>query len=189
MELSGHRHRASSDVDVRPLQKTASGNKYIVAATDHFNKWSEAATIPANSAECVANFFLVQCAGLDAWIPSSVTKAESSSELLINILTSISPTVNGQYERDNCTLKNVLAKMVNKNGNNWNELIPGVLFAYHTSIHSSIKMKSNMSTKVPEDGKINPDTTEVLKAIHQTIRENVLRSSMTLSTTTSMFCQ
>ena len=80
--------------------------------------------------------------------------------------------------------------MVNENGDNWDERIPGVLFAYHTLVHSSIKMtpfeliygwkaklpidiKPNMSTKVPEDGEINSDTVEVTKDIHQTIREKV----------------
>ena len=39
---------------IGPLQETTSGNKYIVAITDHFSKWSEAAAIPDKSA--VAQF-------------------------------------------------------------------------------------------------------------------------------------
>ena len=41
---------------IGPLQETPSGNKYIVAITDHFTKWSEAAGIPDKSAVSVAKF-------------------------------------------------------------------------------------------------------------------------------------
>ena len=35
---------------IGPLQETTTDNKYIVAITDHFSKWSEAAAIPDKSA-------------------------------------------------------------------------------------------------------------------------------------------
>ena len=41
---------------IGPLQETTSGNKYIVAITDHFSKWSEAAAIPDKSVRSVAQF-------------------------------------------------------------------------------------------------------------------------------------
>lgn len=43
---------------IGPLPTSLSGNNYIVAATDHFSKWSEAQAIPTKSAENVANFLL-----------------------------------------------------------------------------------------------------------------------------------
>ena len=49
------------------------------------------------------------------------------------------PETNGQRERDNRTLKSALAKLVNERGDDWDMCIPGVLFAYHTSIHASTK--------------------------------------------------
>ena len=49
------------------------------------------------------------------------------------------PQTNGQWERDNRTLKESLSKLVNDQGNNWDQYIPGVLFAYHTSVHASTK--------------------------------------------------
>ena len=41
---------------IGPLQETTNGNKYIVAITDHFTKYSEAAAIPDKTAECVGIF-------------------------------------------------------------------------------------------------------------------------------------
>ena len=41
---------------IGPLQETIGGMKYIVAATDHFSKWSEAAAIPDKSGLSVAQF-------------------------------------------------------------------------------------------------------------------------------------
>ena len=38
---------------IGPLLETTSGNKYIVAITDHFSKWSEAAAIPDKSTKSV----------------------------------------------------------------------------------------------------------------------------------------
>ena len=47
---------------VGPLPTTKLGNKYIVATTDHFSKWTEAAGILDKSAKSVANFlFGVVC--------------------------------------------------------------------------------------------------------------------------------
>lgn len=35
---------------IGPMQTTASGNKHIVALTDHFSKWNEARAIPNKTA-------------------------------------------------------------------------------------------------------------------------------------------
>ena len=34
---------------IGPHQETSNGNKYIVAATDHFSKWTEATAVPDSS--------------------------------------------------------------------------------------------------------------------------------------------
>ena len=35
---------------IGPLQESSQGNKYIVAITDHFSKWTEAAALPQKTA-------------------------------------------------------------------------------------------------------------------------------------------
>ena len=47
---------------IGPLQETTSGNKYIVAMTDHFSKWCEASTIANKNSREVAQFlYTVVC--------------------------------------------------------------------------------------------------------------------------------
>jgi hypothetical protein len=41
---------------IGPLQETSSGNKYIVAAIDHFSKLTEATAVPDKSAKSIATF-------------------------------------------------------------------------------------------------------------------------------------
>ena len=44
------------------LQETIRGNKYIVAISDHFSKWSEATDIPDKTSKYVADFlYIVVC--------------------------------------------------------------------------------------------------------------------------------
>ncbi|XP_046584442.1 uncharacterized protein LOC124291502 [Haliotis rubra] len=90
---SGASLELTSSALYKRLQETTSSNKYIVAVTDHFSKWSEAAAIPDKSAK----------------------------------------------EHDNRTLKAALSKLVNNQVDDWDQYIPGVLFAYHTSVHASTK--------------------------------------------------
>ena len=47
------------------------------------------------------------------------------------------PQTNGLIERYNQTLQQSLVKLVNKEQDNWDIYLEGVLFAYRTSIHKS----------------------------------------------------
>ena len=49
------------------------------------------------------------------------------------------PQSNGQREHDKRTLKAALIKLINYQADDWDQFIPGILFAYHTSIHASTK--------------------------------------------------
>ena len=49
---------------IGPLQESSQGNKYIVAITDHFSKWTEAAAPPQKTAARVADFLYTTVCGL-----------------------------------------------------------------------------------------------------------------------------
>ena len=103
------------------------------------------------------------------------------------------PQTNGQRERDNRTLKESLSRLVNDQGNNWDQFIPGVLFAYHTSVHASAKCipfevmygwkaKLHMDLKPSENGTVdpmslsddaNPDVLDTLTTIHRKLHPTV----------------
>lgn len=135
---------------IGPLQKSAKGNKYIVAVTDHFSKWSEAAAIPDKSAASVASFLysvvcrlgcmetLISDQGRE-FVNQVIDKLMAHLQSEHRISSPYHPQTNGQRERDNRTLKDALCKLVDEEGTNWDDFIQGVLFAYHTSVHASTR--------------------------------------------------
>uniref|UniRef100_A0A8C6S5A0 Integrase catalytic domain-containing protein n=1 Tax=Neogobius melanostomus TaxID=47308 RepID=A0A8C6S5A0_9GOBI len=125
---------------IGPLQETSNGNKYIVAATDHFSKWTEATALPDKSAKSVAHFLcnvICRLGCMDTLI--SDQGREFVNSVIDNLMTHFKtdhrissayhPQTNGQRVRDNRTLKESLSKHVNDQGNNWDEFLPGVLRA------------------------------------------------------------
>ena len=133
------------------LQESSQGNKYIVAITDHFSKWTEAAALPQKTAARVANFLYTTVCRLGCmdtlisdqgreFVNSVVDHLLERMSTEHRISSAYHPQTNGQRERDNRTLKEALAKQVNDECNNWDTLIPGVLLAYHASEHASTKI-------------------------------------------------
>jgi len=136
---------------VGPLTTTESGNKYIVALTDHFSKYSEAKAIPNKSAAEVAKFVL-ECICRYGPMDSLISDQgrEFINEVIDYVTTALGiehrisspyhPQTNGQRERDNRTLKDMLVKTSNDKKDNWDEMLQSVLFAYKISIHASTKV-------------------------------------------------
>ena len=188
---------------IGPLQETVSGNKYIVAATDHFSKWSEVAAIPNKSASSVAQFLYYAICRLGCMVTSISDQGREFVNKLINKLTVRFDTdhhissayhrqSNGQRERDNRTLKDTWAKLVNGYCNNWDTFIAGVLFAYHTSVHSSTKhtpfeIMYGHKAELPQDNwppadtsdeddssrDVNQETLQCLVDIRQSLQSSV----------------
>ena len=50
------------------------------------------------------------------------------------------PQMNGLTERFNQTLQTTLLKVVNECQNDWDEYLPALLFAYHTSVQKATKL-------------------------------------------------
>ena len=134
-----------------PIQESSQGNKYIVAITDHFSKWNEAAALPQKTVDRVADFLYMTVCRLGCMDTLSSDQGwEFVNSVMDHLLERMStehrisldyhPQTNGQQERDNRTLKEALAKLVNDECNNWDTLIPGVLLAYHSSEHVSTKI-------------------------------------------------
>lgn len=134
-----------------PYQETIAGNRYIVAMSDHFSKWSEAAAIPHKTAENVSDFVLQSICRLGCmdtldsdqgreFVNKVLDNLTEGFQIKHNISSAYHPQTQGQRERDNRTLKEMLAKLVNDKHDNWDKYIPSVLFAYNTSQHASTKV-------------------------------------------------
>ena len=102
-----------------PFPKTRQGNKYIVAASDLFSKWTEARPIPSKEAKQVVGFLQSICCRLG---PMDIMIADQGREFVNQEVRSLTeeleiehrkispyhPQSNGQRERDNITLKTCL---------------------------------------------------------------------------------
>uniref|UniRef100_A0A914CVK8 Integrase catalytic domain-containing protein n=1 Tax=Acrobeloides nanus TaxID=290746 RepID=A0A914CVK8_9BILA len=53
------------------------------------------------------------------------------------LTTSYHPAANGQVERTNSTIINIISAFCNEGGTDWSQLLPMSVFAYNTSVHSS----------------------------------------------------
>ena len=132
------------------LPTTPRGNKLILVMIDLFTRYVVAIPLPNQTASTlvetlVNNYLLVYGA------PRRILTdrgANFESALFANVCTmwrihksrttAYHPATNGACERVNGTIKRGLQKVLNeKNLSDWDLVLPHVLFAYNTSVHSS----------------------------------------------------
>jgi len=132
-----------------PLPETPKGNKYIVVIGDYFSKWTEAFPLPNQEAETVAKLLVEQwvCRFGAPRIIHTDQGRNFESRLfkevcqLLNIhktrTSPYHPQSDGMVERFNRTLASMLSLFVDENQANWDILLPYVMMAYRSSVHSS----------------------------------------------------
>jgi transposase InsO family protein len=134
-----------------PLPKTLTGKRYIVIAVDHFTKWVEARAISEADAQSITQFIYedIICRHGIPTILSSDRGSEFINEL-VTALTNVykikhirtsayHPQGNGQVERVNKTIKDILAKITPKNPGDWSHYLPSALFVTRTTRQASTK--------------------------------------------------
>uniref|UniRef100_A0A8C2FFZ9 Gypsy retrotransposon integrase-like protein 1 n=1 Tax=Cyprinus carpio TaxID=7962 RepID=A0A8C2FFZ9_CYPCA len=132
-----------------PLPETSKKHRYILVASDYFSKWTEAFPLPNQEAQTVAGVLVGK------WIcrfgtPRSIhsdqgrnfesTLFKELCRLLDMSKTRSSPyhpQSNGLVERFNRTLLTMLSLFVDENQTNWDCLLPYVMMAYRSSVHTS----------------------------------------------------
>ena len=132
-----------------PLTETKNGNKYILAFFDLFSKYCECVALPSTEAELVARCFYERI--ISRWgMPRSV-HSDQGSNFVGKIMTELCeilgikktktspfhPEGNGQIERFNSTLGAALRRFVNPQTDNWDDILPAIVYAYNTSVHST----------------------------------------------------
>jgi hypothetical protein len=136
---------------VGPLKISTKGNRYIIVATDYLTKWPEAKPVTAATAKEVATFLYEEIICRHG-VPSSIISDRGKAFLgrVVGLLKEevgfkhklaapYHPQTNGLTERFNGTLCRSLHKCVNSATEDWDDLIPSVLFAYRTLKHSTTK--------------------------------------------------
>ena len=142
-------HQVGIDV-IGPLPRTLTGYRYIVVAIDHFTKWPEARALAEADAQSITRFIyedIICRHGVPA-ILSSDQGTEFVNEMitaLTNVYkishiktTAYHPQGNGQVERTNQTLKNILAKITPASGD-WSHYLPSALSVIRNTRQASVK--------------------------------------------------
>ena len=146
--VSGRFERVAMDLlDVSVI--SAKGYKYILVVCDYFTKYTEAYPLKDKTARSVAD------ALMDIWLPrygfplflhsDQVKEFDNAmihklSKLLGTVKTKTTPyhpRSDGLVERFNRTLLAMLAMFVSQEHDNWDDLLPFMMLAYNTTVHTS----------------------------------------------------
>jgi hypothetical protein len=134
-----------------PLPKTLSGYRYIVVAIDHFTKWVEARALEEADAQSITLFLYedIICRHGVPTILSSDKGTEFINEMIAALTsvykikhiktTAYHPQGNGQVERTNKTIKNILAKITPPTPGDWSHYLPSALSVIRNTRQASTK--------------------------------------------------
>ena len=131
-----------------PLDETERGNKYILVVCDNLSKWVEGYRLNDMTATTCAGVFtreFVRRYGFPLQVHSDQGRQFESTLFqevckLINVrksrTTSLHPQSDGQTERANKTILELLAKLVASRKEEWDLSLPIALSLYRSSVHS-----------------------------------------------------
>ena len=140
--------RLASDI-AGPFPTSERGNSYILVIQDYFTKFIEVYPISNMEAETVADVFLkgwIKIYGCPVELHTD-QGTQYESQLfqgickLLNIsktrTTPAHPRSDGMVERGNRTVKEMLAKYINKNQDDWDLYVDFIVMAYNATLHDS----------------------------------------------------
>ena len=134
-----------------PLPRTPSGFRYIVVAVDHFTKWVEARALEEADAQSITLFLYEEiiCRHGIPTILSSDKGTEFVNEMITALTatydikhvktTAYHPQGNGQVERSNKIIKDILAKITPPTPGDWSHYLPSALSVIRNTRQASTK--------------------------------------------------
>ena len=131
-----------------PLPKTARGHRYILVVCDYATRYPEAMALKRFTAPAVAEQLMELFSRHE--VPKEILTDQGTnftSQLLQELYkmlgvkpvqtTPYHPQMDELVERFNQTLKQMLRKMIDEEGRDWDKLVPYILFAYREVPQSS----------------------------------------------------
>lgn len=138
------------------LPETERGNKYILVISDYFTKWTQAFALPNQTAQSVADILCIEFFSLFG-CPLQLHSDQGrnfESELFAEVCrllgvektrtTAYRPQSDGQVERFNRTIQQMLKAFVNDNRDDWDDHLPYLTMAYRATVHESTGCSPNL---------------------------------------------
>ena len=140
-------------VDVMELPQTTKGNRYVIVLQDFLSKWLFVFPAPDQKAIRIAHLLTKEVVPF-LGVPDALL-SDHGANLLSHIMkdvcqvlgttklntTAYHPQCDGMVERMNRTLKAMLRKHTAKFGRQWDQFLPGILWACRNTPHESTKEK------------------------------------------------
>jgi len=134
---------------IGPLPRSKNGNKYILVFMDLFTRWPEAIAVKKATGKIVAKNFVenfvcrygtpknILSDRGKAFIQGIMAEIKQDLGLYHKKTSPYHAKTNGAVERFNRTLQNMIAMYVNAYQDDWDTILPYVLFAYRTSFNEA----------------------------------------------------
>ena len=129
-----------------PLPPTLQENRYVLCLTDYFTKFVTAVALPT----CTTAAVIFKDYVCHHGVPRAIISDQGTSfknqlikslSILIGfnhiLCTPHHPQSNEQTKRFNSTFVTQIAKLTDRESNNWDEYLPPIIFAYNIGIHST----------------------------------------------------
>ena len=140
-------------VDIMELPITTRGNRYVIVFQDFLTKWPLVFAAPDQKAIRIARLVAEELFPMFG-VPDALL-SDRGANLLAHVMqdvcqllgvkklntTSYHPQCDGMVERLNRTLKTMLRKQVARFGGQWDQFLPGILWAYRNTPHEATKEK------------------------------------------------
>ena len=132
-----------------PLPETSRGNKHLLVVMDHFTKWCEVFATTDQKAQTVAEILVSRL--FSRFGPPTVLHSDQGRNFESNLMkevcnlmgihksrtTAYHPQCDGQVERQNRTLRDMLSAFVSQNRDDWDLWVDLAVYTYNTSTHES----------------------------------------------------
>ena len=179
-------------VDVLKLPRSRRGHSYAVVFVDYLTKWPEVYATRDQTAPTIAKLLVEEVISRHG-VPNQLLSDRGPSFLshlitevcrLMGIrkvnTTAYHPQGDGLVERFNRTLLDMLAKTVKPGGQDWDERLPYVLFAYRATLQASTA-ESPFFLLYGRDPQLPTDAALCPPVERSTMRTNDYRSSLVQS--------
>ena len=198
-------HPMQREVVSEPLQRvaidilgpidppTSRGNRYVLVVVDYLTKWSEAFAMPDQTTKEINKHLVgdfICRMGIPVQLHSDQGRQFESQVFqemcqLLGIrktrTTPLHPQSDGQTERMNRTLLDVLAKLTRDNRTNWDEHLCYAMAAYRSSVHATtgetpnrLMLGREVNTPISLLAPPAPDTvqrTDWVESLHEKFRD------------------